>query len=450
MKKESLDRRDFLKKASAAGVGAFAVARGSGKMFGPLFAFEGSPNEKMVVGVMGLNGRGAVHAQDFAHGANTTVGYLCDVDSNVLAKAVAATTPLQGKAPKAVGDFRRMLDDKNVDAISIAAPDHWHVAATILALDAGKHVYVEKPSGHDAREDELIVAAARKHPNLRVQLGTQARSGPHFIEVLQLVRGGGIGTPYLARAWYANTRTSIGKGKVVPVPANLDYELWQGPAPRTPYRDNVIHYNWHWFTNWGTGEICNNGTHEIDVARWLLGVDYPTSVDSTGGRFHYADDWQFPDTQEATFVFEGGKSIIWQGQSCNGLDLYGRSRGTTVLGTNGSVVVDRDGYVVYDLKNKVVKEVKAGPKGDALNTVGDDWLTQLHIDNFTTAVRTGTKLSAPIEDGAKTGTLCHLGTISQQVGRKLTTDPTTGHIVGDDAAAKLWSREYDARWRPVV
>jgi predicted dehydrogenase len=237
---------------------------------------------------------------------------------------------------------------------------------------------------------------------------------------------------------------------VVPVPANLDYELWQGPAPRTPYRDNIIHYNWHWFTNWGTGEICNNGTHEIDVGRWILGVDYPTSVFSTGARFHYADDWQFPDTQEATFVFEGGKSIIWQGQSCNGLDLYERSRGTAVLGTSGSVVVDRDGYVVYDLQNKIVKQVTAAPKSDSLNTVGDDWLTQLHIDNFVSAVRTGTKLSAPIEDGAKTGILCHLGTISQQVGRKLTTDPKNGHILGDADAARRWSREYDPRWKPVV
>src|SRR6266699_5189031 len=166
MKKDSLDRRDFLKKASAAGVGAFAASRG----IGPLFAFEGSPNEKMVVGVMGLNGRGMVHALDFAHGANTTVGYLCDVDSNVLSKAMATTTPLQATAPKAVGDFRRILDDKNVDAISIAPPDRWHAAATIMALDAGKHVYVEKPSGHDAREDEIIVAAAHKHPNRRVQL----------------------------------------------------------------------------------------------------------------------------------------------------------------------------------------------------------------------------------------------------------------------------------------
>jgi predicted dehydrogenase len=442
---EPLARRDFLKKATAVGVSALAASRGS-----PLFALEGSPAEKMVVAVMGLNGRGMVHLQDFARGANTTVGYLIDVDSTVLNKAAAEISKLQSTPPKLVGDFRRALEDKSVDALIIAAPDHWHTPATILALDAGKHVYVEKPSGHDPREDELITAAARKHPRLKVQLGTQARSGPHFIEVLNMVRSGVIGTPYLARGWYANTRASIGRGKVVPVPPNLDYELWQGPAPRTPYRDNVIHYNWHWFTNWGTGEICNNGTHEIDVARWLLGVDYPTSVISTGGRFHFADDWQFPDTQEATFVFDGGKSIVWQGQSCNGLELYDRSRGTTVLGTNGSVVVDRDGYVHYDLKNKVVKEVKAAPRGDALNTVGDDWLTQLHVDNFINAVRTGTPLSAPIEDGAKTGTLCHLGTISQQLGRKLSIDPKTGHILHDAEASKLWSREYDPRWKPVV
>ena len=443
---DPLDRRDFLKQASVVGIGALAASRG----IGPLFAFHGSPGEKLRVAVMGLNGRGMVHVKGFATNPYTAASYLCDVDSKVLAKAAAESAKWQSPPPKTVTDFRRVLEDKSVDVLAIAAPDHWHAAATILALDAGKHVYVEKPSGHDPREDELIVAAARKHPRLKVQLGTQARSGPHFMEALQLVRDGQIGTPYLARAWYANTRTGIGKGKVVPVPPNLDYELWQGPAPRTPYRDNVIHYNWHWFTNWGTGEICNNGTHEIDVGRWFLGVDYPTSVVSTGGRFHYADDWQFPDTQEATFVFDGAKSIIWQGQSCNGLDLYERSRGTTVLGTNGSVVVDRDGYVVYDLKNKVLKKVDAAPKGDSLNTVGDDWLSQLHIDNFVNAVRTGAKLSAPIEDGAKTGILCHLGTISQQVGRKLTIDPKTGRILNDAEASRLWSREYDPRWKPVV
>src|SRR5437762_10240796 len=190
--KDPLDRRDFLKKASL-GLGALATSRG----IGPLLALEGSPAEKMVVGIMGLNGRGLVPARGFARGANTTVGYLCDVDSTVLAKALGEISPLQATPPKTVSDFRRVLDDKSVDALVIATPDHWHAAATILALDAGKNVYVEKPSGHDPNEDELIVAAARKHPKLRVQLGTQARSGPHFIEVLELVRHGQIGTPYL-------------------------------------------------------------------------------------------------------------------------------------------------------------------------------------------------------------------------------------------------------------
>ncbi len=441
----SVDRREFLKTTSAAGLGAVV----SKHLSSPLLALNGSPGEKVVVGVMGLNGRGTVLANTVARVANAEVAYLCDVDSKVLAKAAAALGQAQSKPAKAVGDFRRVLDDKSVDAIMIAAPDHWHTPAAILALKAGKHVYVEKPAGHDPHEDELVVQAQRKYKHV-VQVGTQRRSAPRFVEIIQAINGGLIGRPYLARAWYANTRTSIGKGKPAPVPANLDYELWQGPAPRAPYHDNVIHYNWHWFRRWGTGEICNNGTHEIDVARWVLGVDYPTRVTSNGGRYHFDDDWEFPDSQEATFEFDGAKTIIWQGQSCNGLNLYNRSRGTTVLGTTGSVVLDQDGYVVYDLKNKVVKESSAAEKGDALNTTADDALTQLHIDNFVTGVRTGSPISAPVADGAKTALLCHLGTIAQITGRKLHTDPTTGHIVGDADAMAMWTRSYAPAWTPTV
>ena len=441
--KSSLDRRDFLKTTSAASFGALLASRG----IGPFLVRR--PNERLVVGVMGVNGRGLVLARAFAGGANSTVGYLCDVDSTVLDKARTAIAPLQDTAPQAVVDIRRVLDDKSVDAIVIATPDHWHAPAAILALRAGKHVYLEKPGSHNARETELLVAAARKYGRL-VQFGTQTRSAPHVIELAQSIREGLIGTPYLARAWYANTRTTIGKGKVAPVPSRLDWELWQGPAPRTGYRDNVVHYNWHWFKRWGTGEICNNGTHEIDLARWLLGVGHPRSVISTGGRFHFTDDWEFPDSQQATFEFDDGKSIVWQGQSCNGLQMYGRARGTAVLGTGGSVVVDRDGYVVYDLKNTIVKELAPRVTTDGVNTLADDPLTQLHIDNFVAAVRTGTALSAPIEEGAMTALLCHLGTISHQVGRKLRIDPTTGRMVGDANAAKRWSREYDPRWKPAV
>ncbi|MGH7560881.1 MAG: Gfo/Idh/MocA family protein [Gemmatimonadales bacterium] len=439
-----VDRRGFLRAASATGIGLATSSYAS-----PLLAFGAAPSEKVVVGVMGLNGRGIVLARGLARLPGVELACLCDVDAAVLAKSVAAVEGLPARAPKGVADVRRMLDDKAIDAIVIAAPDHWHAPAAILALQAGKHVYLEKPAGHNPREGELLVQAQRKHGRL-VQVGTQRRSSPRLQEAMQAIRDGAIGAPYLARAWYANTRGTIGKGKPAPVPATLDYELWQGPAPRTPYRDNLIHYNWHWFLRWGTGEINNNGTHEIDVCRWALGVDYPVAVLSTGGRHHFADDWEFPDTQEATFEFAGGKTIIWQGQSCNGLPTHGRARGVAVLGTSGSMILDQDGYAVYDLKGTLVREEKAGTPTDAVNVSADDTLTGLHLANFVDAVRTGGRLMAPIEDGARTNLLCHLGNIAQQTGRKLRTDPASGHILGDAGAMKLWGRAYAPAWAPVV
>jgi len=436
-----MKRRKFLKTASAAGLGLVAPRR--------LAFLVPRPSEQVVVAVMGLNGRGAVLARTFARATNAAVASVCDVDSQVLAKAVTDVAGAQSKAPKGLGDFRRALEDKSVDALVIAAPDHWHTPAALLAMQAGKHVYVEKPCGHNAREGELLVEAQRKHRRV-VQMGTQQRSAPRSIEIVEAIRQGAIGQPYLARAWYANTRATIGRGKAASVPANLDYELWQGPAPHTPYRDNVVHYNWHWFRRWGTGEICNNGTHEIDVARWALGVDYPVRVTSVGGRYHFDDDWEFPDTQEACFEFAGGKTIIWQGQSCNGLTTYGRGRGTAILGTMGGVVMDRDGYTVYDLKDKVVKQSLAAQQGDGLNTHADDDMTAQHIANFVDAIRTGAALHQPIEEGAKSVLLGHLGNIAQSTGRALRTDPASGRITGDDEAMKLWQREYAPGWAPVV
>jgi predicted dehydrogenase len=436
-----MKRRKFVKTVSAAGLGLATSGVRS-------WAFGRSASEKVVVAVMGLNGRGTVLGKTFARTPNATVGYVCDVDSQVLAKAATAIGGLQTTPPKAIADFRRALEDKSVDALVIAAPDHWHTPAAILALQAGKHVYVEKPCGHNAREGELIVEAQRKHQRA-VQMGTQQRSADRSIELAEALKEGLIGRPYLARAWYANTRGTIGRGKEAPVPANLDYELWQGPAPRTPYRDNVIHYNWHWFHRWGTGEICNNGTHEIDVSRWLLGVDTCTRVVSAGGRYQFDDDWEFPDTQEVAFEFAGGKTIIWQGQSCNGLPTFGRSRGVAVLGTGGSVVVDRDGYVVYDQKGQVIREVAAAKPSDPLNVVADDEATGTHVANFIDAVRTGAALHQPIAEGAKSVLLCHLGNIAQSTGRALRID-ASGHILDDADAMKQWQREYAPGWMPVV
>src|SRR5437870_5665719 len=291
-----MKRRKFLKTASAAG---FTLVASPG-----FPAWLSTPGDTVRVAVMGLNGRGTVLARTFARAAHAEVAYVCDVDSLVLANGVSAVASAQSKAPKGLGDFRKALDDKDVDALVIAAPDHWHTPAALLAMRAGKHVYLEKPCGHNPREGELLVDGQRKYRRV-VQMGTQQRSAPKSIELMQAIAEGIIGRPYLARAWYANTRAGIGRGQPAPVPTYLDYDLWQGPAPRTPYHDNVIHYNWHWFRRWGTGEICNNGTQEIDVCRWALGVDRCIRVTSTGGRYHFDDDWEFPDTQEAAFEFPG-------------------------------------------------------------------------------------------------------------------------------------------------
>ena len=438
------DRRSFLKTASAAGAGMLVASRAA-----PLLAFNGSPNEKLVVAVMGVNSRGEVHLQNFAVAKNAEIAYVCDVDSRALARGVDIVSRLQSRRPKAIVDFRRALDDKEVDALVIAAPDHWHAPATLLALAAGKHVYVEKPCGHNAREGELLVAGQRRW-NRVVQMGNQQRSAPRSIEAMAAIHGGAIGRPYLARAWYANTRGTIGRGKPAPVPEWLDYELWQGPAPRTPYRDNVIHYNWHWFRRWGTGEVCNNGTHEIDVCRWALGTDYPVKTTSAGGRYAFEDDWEFPDTQEVTFEFEGRRTIVWQGQSCNGFMPNGKGRGSTIHGTDGTVFVDRNGYAIYDLKNKVVKESYGDETASPLEPKAPDRLTGLHIANFISAVRTGSPLNAPIAEGHKSVLLCHIANIAQRLGRPVVTDPANGQPAGGDDVRALWSREYAPGWLPAV
>jgi predicted dehydrogenase len=444
MKDSNVSRRDFLVTASVATAGTLLAAQPR-----PLFAFSGSPAKKITVAVIGLNGRGEVHIQNLAVAPDTEVAYVCDVDSRALAKGVEMVSKLQSRRPTPIADFRRALDDKDVDAVVIATPDHWHAPMAILALAAGKHVYVEKPCGHNPREGELLVAAQAR-ANRVVQMGNQQRSAPRSIEAIAAIHGGAIGRPYLARAWYANTRGSIGVGKPAPVPQWLDYDLWQGPAPRTPYRDNVIHYNWHWFARWGTGEICNNGTHEIDVCRWALGAGFPLVTGSAGGRYAFDDDWEFPDTQQVSFEFEGRKQIVWQGQSCNGYTLDGSGRGSTIHGTEGTAYIDRNGYAFYDLKNRKVKESWGDETASPLDVKAPDRLTGLHIANFLDVIRTGAAQHSPIDEGHKSVLLCHLGNIAQRLGRRVLTDPANGQPAGSEDVRALWSRDYAPGWVPTA
>jgi predicted dehydrogenase len=439
---DAIDRRSFIVKGARAGVGLGVLSRGS-----PLGRFM-QERTGVVVAVMGVNSRGNELAQAFAR-MGAEVRYICDVDSRAVEKTVVQVSELQGPRPRGVTDFRRALDDQAVDALVVAAPDHWHAPAAILALTAGKHVYLEKPCGHGPGEGELLVEAQRRYGGI-VQMGNQQRSAPESIDVIQQIREGVIGRPYYGRSWYANTRGPIGHGVPAAIPDWLDYELWQGPAPRTPHRDNVVHYNWHWFWRWGTGEICNNGTHEIDVCRWALGVDFPTKVTSAGGRYHFDDDWECPDTQLASFEFENGTSISWEGRSCNGRPVEGRGRGASIHGTEGTAIIDRSGYVIYDNQNNEIARRMRGETIDALATRGGGSLTDLHITNFLDSIRGEDTPNAPIDEGHRSQLLCHLGNIAQRNAGALACDPSSGKILGDRTAMGLWNRDYEPGWEPRV
>ena len=439
-------RRNFIKKVAA---GSSALAFG-----GVGYGFSASSysrimgaNDRIRMGVMGTNGRGKSMAANFAIQKNTDVLCICDVEDKALAKGIAAVEKAVNQTPRSEKDIRKMLEAKDIDAVFLAPPDHWHAPATIMSCVAGKHVYVEKPLSHNPAEGEMAIQAARKY-NRVVQMGAQRRSWKLLTEGINELKSGVIGKPYMVKTWYTNNRGPIGTGNIVPVPANLDYELWQGPAPRLPYKDNLIHYNWHWFWNWGTGEALNNGTHEIDLARWGLGVDFPTKVHSVGGRYHYKDDWEAFDTQLITYECEGA-SIVWEGRSCNGSKVEGLDRGVIFYGEKGSLHTGHDGYTIYDMDGQVLKEIKSDMVFDGRNTTSPAaGLDNVHIDNFLNCIRTGETPNADVETGHKSTTWVQLGNIAQRVGRGLTTNPENGHIQGDPEAEKLWGREYEPGWEP--
>ena len=438
-----MKRREFIRDTSLAAAGITILNF-------PVFG-KNAPGNKVILAVMGVNSRGAYLAENFATLANVEIAYLCDVEEKAIANGLK---PFENAArkPTIVKDIRKLVQQKDFDALLIAAPDHWHAPATILGVTHGKHVYVEKPCGHNPYEGELLVQAMHKYPKQLLQMGNQRRSMPDLINAVKEVREGIIGNAYFAKAWYANNRKSIGIGKKVPVPSTLDFELWQGPAPRRDYKDNLVHYNWHWFWHWGTAETCNNATHEVDCCRWFLGVDYPTKVVSSGGRYAFKDDWETPDTQVASFEFANGKAITWEGRSCNNFPIEGSGRGFIIYGDKGTLVNDGNAdYKIFDDKNKLVKEVKSDVKADPTNPVSASGNLDLyHFDNFVKAIRGETQINSPVNEGHKSVLLCHLANIAQRTGRTLHCDPKNGHILNDDVAMKLWRREYEKGWEPKV
>jgi len=436
-------RREFLDAlaVSAATLAVGTTARSYRQILGS--------NDRLNFAVIGLNGRAYAHLSALkANRSAARISHVCDVDGNILRKFADKVQQEMDETAATEKDFRRILEQKDVDAVTIATPDHWHAPMAIAALQAGKHVYVEKPCSHNAAEGEMLLRAQQKYRKL-VQMGTQQRSSPHTIEIVEKIHAGIIGRPYFAKAWYSNTRKSIGTGKDAAVPAQLDWDLWQGPAPRRPYRDNVQPYNWHWFRIYGTGETLNNGTHEVDVCRWALGVDYPDRVSSSGGRYQFKDDWQFYDTLVTSFTYQD-KIISWEGKSCQGMKYYGRDRGSTIMGTTGTVLVDRDGYEIYDLEGKKTSEFRRGGTTSSSDLVGRDSMTDAHFANFIAAIRNGEKLNAPVSVGNIAVTMLQISNIAWEVNRELHLDTQDGRIQGDPEAMKMWGREYEDGWAPRV
>jgi len=435
-------RRDFLKLAAmgAAGATLSLHAKSYSRILGA--------NDRILFANIGLHGRGYAHFDGVRFADNARVGYVCDVDGHELEKFAAAAEQAAGYRPVAVRDFRTILDDKEIDAITIATPEHWQTPMAIMALQAGKHVYVEKPSSHDPHEGELLVKAQKKYGRL-VQLGNQMRSSAHTQQIIQRIHEGLIGRPYYGKGWYTNNRKSIGVGKMVAVPEWLDWELWQGPAPRRPYKDNIHPYNWHWFWHWGTGETLNNGTHEVDVCRWALQAGYPERISAAGGRYQYRDDWEFYDTLVANFEYPD-KLISWECLSCQGKQLYNRGRGVTIHGADGTVLLDRDGFLIFDAGDKLVEEFKLPTVTSTQDLQSRDAMTNAHFRNFIDAIRSGSALNSPIALCNPSVAILQTANIAWKLGETLKIDATNGRIVKNKKAQSMWQRQYEKGWEPKV
>ncbi len=446
----STNRRSFMKKAT---VGAVGLAFGSkvSAMSAKSYSNIIGANDRIYVAIQGLGRRyGAYKTPIINKKNNIKLLYLCDVMKAQRDKAAVNFGEDLGYDFDSENDIRKVLNDKNLDAVFMATPDHWHTPGAIMAMQAGKHVYLEKPCSHNMHENELIVAAQKKY-NKVVQMGNQQRSSIESIAVINDILNGSIGKTYKATAFYINSRGEVPLQKKAVPPVGLDWDLFQGPAPRRDYTDNTWDYNWHWYGwDYGTAEMGNNATHELDIARWALGVELPEHVNVRADKNQYPNDgWEVYDSMEARFTFPNGKIIEWDGQSRNGYNKYGKDRGTIIYGSEGSAVIDRGGYELFDLKGNSIRNSKSvgAESGIALGGGGD--MTTRHVENFFGAIRSKDKLTSPIEQGAFSQAMTHYANIASRINKSFDVDSASGRIFDRDAM-KLWSRTYEPGWEPKL
>ena len=428
----SPDRRSFVKFASAA-----AIATQAHPILGA--------NDRVNMGIIGIGGRGTAHLRTYLGIPTARIAALCDV--NQAAREVAQASVAKAGQDKAVEyeDMRKLFDDKSVDAVSIATPNHWHALSAIWAVNAGKDVYIEKPASHNIFEGHQMIAAARKNKRM-MQVGSQSRSTPIKMEAMKLLHEGVIGKIYLAKALCFKRRKSIGVTPAEPVPAGVNWDIFLGPAPMRPFTKNRFKYNWHWFWDTGNGDIGNQGVHEMDIARWGLGLpdarhEGLKTIYCTGGKFAYVDDQETPNTQLATFDY-GDKQIVFEVRGVltngeSGMTNKGNVVGNLFLGSEGILEVDDNGYRIYKGEDRAVAMEKKRERGSADTT-------SLHMQNFLNAVksRNHKDLTAEIEIGASSAALCHMANIAYRTGRQLKWDVAKEQFIGDNEANKMLTRDY--------
>jgi len=465
---QNASRRDFLKITSA-GVATTALTASASSYAAILGA-----NDRVRVAICGVRGRGNDHIRGFSRVPGTELAILCDIDENVSQQRVGEIEKMGLPRPKSCVDVRKLLEDKEIDAISIATPNHWHSLMAIWACQAGKDVYVEKPCSHNCFEGRQLVRAVKKY-NRICQHGSQSRSNPGMIEAIHHLSDGTIGDVYMARALCYKWRPSIGRATPEAVPAGVNYDLWTGPAPLKPFTKNRFHYNWHWIWDTGNGEVGNQAIHEIDIARWGLGVGFPVSVSAMGGHFMFDDDQETPNTLNATFYFDdaNGKRKMMELEVRHWITNHEAEIGT---GAYGASAVPPAGLTTDAKKKPADNQKPLGPKDAKTNTVGNlfygsngylaidgydaykTWISDQvepgphgkasgdHYANFIDCVRSrrAQDIHSPIEEAHISTTLVHLANASYRLGRTLRFDPAKEQVIGDDEANRLLRGTYRA------
>lgn len=428
---KTVNRRQFLKGsiAAASGIAAVAGISDSKKAF--------AASDTIRVAVVGVRGRGKEHIHGFHKQPGVQVAALCDVDESVLRERASQYETLSGHPVKCYRDMRGLFDDKEIDVVSFATPNHWHALGGIWAMQAGKHAYIEKPCSHNVWEGRQLVKAARKYNRL-CQHGTQGRSSPAIREAVQKLKEGVIGDLYLARGLCFKWRPSIGKaGGPQQVAASVDYDLWCGPAPKKPLSRKNLHYDWHWQWDCGNGDMGNQGVHEMDMARWGLGVSLPARIQSMGGHYMFDDDQQTPNTLICTFEYPDQGKLL-QFETRHWVTNYEGGFGSPGDNNVGVLFYGSEGYMeleYFSYKTYLGKKREPGPKGSG---EGDPWKT------FIGAVRSGKRedLGVDIEEGHLSSALCHLGNIAYRTQRTIRFDPVAEKILGDEEASQWLSRNY--------